>query len=107
MNAPKHPKTKRPFDKVALSLLDKFALWLILLPLVCLFAFAVRTIKRGSIVTESDCKIAFGLIICSMVIVPVLGLAFAAAGFLRESRGSKRRFVFVLLAIGVALCAYA
>ena len=39
--------------------------------------------------------------------VPVFGLAFAAAGFLRESRGSKRRFVFALLAIGFAFCAYA
>jgi hypothetical protein len=90
MSAPKHPKTKRPFDKVAPRLLDKFALWLILLPLVCLFAFAVRTIKRGSIVTESDRKIAIGLIICSMAIVPVLGLALATARSLRESRGSKQ-----------------
>ena len=39
--------------------------------------------------------------------MPVLGLAFAAAGFLRESRSSKRLFVFVLLAVGVVLCAYA
>ena len=39
--------------------------------------------------------------------VPVFGLAFAAAGFLRESRSSKRRFVFALLAVGVVLCAYA
>lgn len=39
--------------------------------------------------------------------VPVFGLAFAAAGFLRESRGAKRSYVFGLLAIGVALCAYA
>jgi hypothetical protein len=38
--------------------------------------------------------------------VPVFGLAFAAAGFLRESRGAKRRFVFVLLIVGAALCAY-
>ena len=27
--------------------------------------------------------------------VPVFGLAFAAAGFLREFRGSKRLFVFI------------
>ena len=39
--------------------------------------------------------------------VPVIGLAFAAAGFVRESRESKRIFVFILLAIGAALCGYA
>lgn len=39
--------------------------------------------------------------------VSVFGLAFAASGFLRESRGSKRRSVFALLAISVALCGYA
>jgi hypothetical protein len=38
--------------------------------------------------------------------VPVFGLAFAAAGFLRESRGSKRRLVFALLAIGAVLSVY-
>ncbi len=36
--------------------------------------------------------------------VPVFGLAFAAAGFLRESRGSKRLAVFILLGVGVLLC---
>ena len=39
--------------------------------------------------------------------VPVVGLAFAAVGFLRESRESKRIFVFVLLAVGAVLCGYA
>jgi len=39
--------------------------------------------------------------------LPVFGLAFAAAGFLRESRASKRSFVFILLAVGVIICAYA
>jgi hypothetical protein len=38
--------------------------------------------------------------------VPVFGLAFAAAGFLRESRARKRPFVFALLIIGLALSAY-
>ena len=38
--------------------------------------------------------------------VPVFGLAFAAAGFLRESRDQRRRFVFALLIIGIALSAY-
>jgi multidrug transporter EmrE-like cation transporter len=38
--------------------------------------------------------------------VPVFGLAFAAAGFLRESRSGKRRYVLALLTAGVALCAY-
>jgi hypothetical protein len=36
--------------------------------------------------------------------VPVFGLAFAAAGFLRESRGSKRMSVFVLLGAGTLIC---
>ena len=39
--------------------------------------------------------------------VPVVGLAFAAVGFLRESRESKRIFVFGLLALGAILCGYA
>jgi hypothetical protein len=39
--------------------------------------------------------------------VPVVGLAFAAVGFLRESRESRRVFVFVLLAVGAVLCGYA
>jgi len=37
---------------------------------------------------------------------PVFGLAFAAAGFLRESRTAKRPWVFAVLTIGLALCAY-
>jgi hypothetical protein len=37
--------------------------------------------------------------------VPVFGLAFAAAGFLRESRGSKRIAVFALLGAGACICA--
>jgi hypothetical protein len=37
--------------------------------------------------------------------VPVFGLAFAAAGFLRESRGSKRMAVFILLGAGTLICA--
>jgi hypothetical protein len=39
--------------------------------------------------------------------VPVIGLAFAAVGLLRESQESKRIFVFILLATGAALCGYA
>ena len=39
--------------------------------------------------------------------VPVIGLAFAAAGLLRESRQHRRLFVFILLAVGIALCGYA
>lgn len=39
--------------------------------------------------------------------IPVIGLAFAAVGVLRESRESKRIFVFILLAVGAALCGYA
>jgi hypothetical protein len=39
--------------------------------------------------------------------VPVIGLAFAAAGLLRESREGKRGFVFILLGIAIVLCAYA
>jgi hypothetical protein len=39
--------------------------------------------------------------------VPIIGLAFAAVGFLRESRESKRILVFLLLAVGVLLCGYA
>jgi hypothetical protein len=39
--------------------------------------------------------------------VPVVGLAFAAAGLVGESRESKRMFVFVLLVLGAALCGYA
>jgi hypothetical protein len=38
--------------------------------------------------------------------VPVFGLAFAAAGFLRESRGRRRPVVFALLTVGLALCSY-
>jgi len=37
--------------------------------------------------------------------VPVFGLAFAATGFLRESRGSKRLAVFILLGAGTLVCA--
>lgn len=37
--------------------------------------------------------------------VPVFGLAFAAAGFLREVRGSKRMVVFILLGAGTLICA--
>jgi hypothetical protein len=37
--------------------------------------------------------------------VPIFGLAFAAAGFLRESRGGKRMAVFVLLGVGTLICA--
>jgi hypothetical protein len=37
--------------------------------------------------------------------VPIFGLAFAAAGFLRESRGSKRMGVFILLGVGSLICA--
>lgn len=39
--------------------------------------------------------------------VPVVGLAFAAVGFLRESRESRCIFVFVLLTVGAVLCGYA
>jgi hypothetical protein len=39
--------------------------------------------------------------------VPVVGLAFAAAGLVRESREGKRIFVFLLLVVGAALCGYA
>jgi hypothetical protein len=37
--------------------------------------------------------------------VPVFGLAFAAAGFLRESRGGKRTAVYILLGTGTLICA--
>jgi hypothetical protein len=36
--------------------------------------------------------------------VPIFGLAFAGAGFLRESRGKKRMAVFVLLGAGTLIC---
>jgi hypothetical protein len=39
--------------------------------------------------------------------VPVIGLAFAAAGFVCESRAMKRTWMFVLLGVGGALCGYA
>lgn len=39
--------------------------------------------------------------------VPVIGFAFAGAGFVRESRESKRIFALILLAVGAALCGYA
>jgi hypothetical protein len=39
--------------------------------------------------------------------VPVIGLALAAVGFVGESRESKRIFVYILLAVGTALCGYA
>jgi hypothetical protein len=39
--------------------------------------------------------------------IPVIGLAFAAVGLLRESQESKSIFVFILLAAGAALCGYA
>ena len=37
--------------------------------------------------------------------VPVFGLAFAAAGSLREFRGRKRIAVFLLLGVGSLICA--
>ncbi len=36
--------------------------------------------------------------------VPVFGLAFAAAGFLREFRGQKRKSVMMLLTGGSVIC---
>jgi hypothetical protein len=39
--------------------------------------------------------------------VPVFGLAFAAAGWLREARSTKRKLVYLPLSIATALCAYA
>jgi hypothetical protein len=36
--------------------------------------------------------------------VPIFGLAFAAAGFLRESRARKRMPVFILLGAGTLIC---
>jgi hypothetical protein len=39
--------------------------------------------------------------------VPVIGLAFAAVGFVRESRESKRSLIFILFAVGAVLCGYA
>ena len=36
--------------------------------------------------------------------VPVFGLAFVAAGFLRESRARKRTAVFVLLGAASLIC---
>jgi hypothetical protein len=39
--------------------------------------------------------------------IPVIGMAFAAAGFVRESREGKRAWVFALLAVGAVLCGYA
>jgi hypothetical protein len=35
--------------------------------------------------------------------VPIFGLAFGAAGFLRESRGSKRAGIFILLSLGTLI----
>ena len=37
--------------------------------------------------------------------VPIFGLAFAAAGLLREFRGSKRMGIFILLGTGSLICA--
>jgi hypothetical protein len=37
--------------------------------------------------------------------VPVFGLLFAAAGFFREIRGTKRMIVFILLGAGSLICA--
>jgi hypothetical protein len=38
--------------------------------------------------------------------LPVLGLAFGAAGALREYRGLKRSWVLGLVAIGLVVCIY-
>jgi len=38
--------------------------------------------------------------------IPVIGLAFAAVGFVRETREGKRVFVFIPLTLGAALCVY-
>lgn len=38
--------------------------------------------------------------------LPVLGLASAAAGILREYHGSKRSRMFMFLTIGLVLCVY-
>jgi hypothetical protein len=38
--------------------------------------------------------------------VPVFGLAFAAAGFLREFRNSKRVAVFILLGLATLICVF-
>ena len=37
--------------------------------------------------------------------VPVFGLAFAAAGLIRESRGQKRKIVIAISVIGALICA--
>jgi hypothetical protein len=36
--------------------------------------------------------------------LPIFGLAFAAAGFLRESRSRKRKAVLAFLGIGALVC---
>jgi len=36
-------------------------------------------------------------------VIPVLGIAFAAAGLVRENRGLKRKGVLVLCAVALAL----
>ncbi len=38
--------------------------------------------------------------------IPVIGLAFALVGFMREFRESKRVLAFILLTLGAVLCAY-
>jgi hypothetical protein len=38
--------------------------------------------------------------------VPIFGLAFVAAGFLREFRGNKRMAVFILLGLGMLICTF-
>jgi hypothetical protein len=38
-------------------------------------------------------------------VIPVLGIAFASAGLVRENRGSKRKGVVILCALALALSA--
>jgi hypothetical protein len=83
----------------------------IVIAVVAMRLIATRVIA-ASFIPLLDAVAAIGLAAISLRFanpagVPVVGLAFAAVGLVRESRESRRIPVFMLLAIGAILCAYA
>jgi hypothetical protein len=82
----------------------------IVIVLVVLRLIAGRVLGAWTPLFDGAVSILFGVVSIGFqnpAGVPVIGLAFAAAGFLRESRERRRAWMFVVLAVGIALCGYA
>jgi hypothetical protein len=97
--------------KPFLAALTGTAVAYIVVALIVLRLIAIRIVSASSIpLFDGVVSILLGAMSLGFLNpagVPVVGLAFAAVGFVRESRQSKRSFVFILLAVGAVLCGYA